>query len=231
MGEMIEYVGGNDSDQAYLARPEGDGPFPAIVLVHEWWGLTDWVMENANRFASQGYVAMAVDLYDGKATDDPAVAHELMRALDDGEAIADMKAAVTYIEELPYVDKSKPLGAIGWCMGGKFSRLIAQASDKIGPTVICYGSLATEESQIDQLKDNAVLGIFGEEDRGIPAAKVKEFGELLKAKGTQVAIHIYPNAGHAFMRPGGEQYHAEPAKDAWSQIDTFFAKNLKGKAD
>ncbi len=197
---MVELPGGSGPIKGYLARPEGEGPFPAIVLVHEWWGLTDWVKQNADRFAGQGYVALAVDLYGGQVADDPGKAHELMRALDEREAVADLEGGVAYLRKQPYVNTVKKLGVIGWCMGGGYARLLAQASDAVGPTVICYGSVATQPEQLATLKDNRILGIFGAKDQGIPASRVETFRDELKKLGGQVEVHIYDDAGHAFMR-------------------------------
>lgn len=225
--EMVTFAGGSGPIKGYLARPEGDGPFPAIVLVHEWWGLSDWVKQNANRFAAQGYVALAVDLYGGKATDDPQVAHELMRALDQSEAVNDLKGGVAYLQAQPFVAKGKKLGVIGWCMGGGYARELAEASEAIGPTAICYGSITTEPQALARLKDKPILGIFGADDRGIPAAKVEQFGQLLKKQGTMAHVWIYPHAGHAFMRPGGPQYSEKAALEAWEKIDQFFQQHLK----
>ena len=101
---MVEFKNAmGQPTKGYLAMPEGDGKAPAILVIHEWWGLTDWVKQNADRFAEQGYVALAVDLYDGKATDDPGEAHELMRALDPGEGVADLKGGLEYLESLDRV--------------------------------------------------------------------------------------------------------------------------------
>lgn len=224
----VSFQGGNGQIKGFLAKPEGAGPFPAIVVVHEWWGLSDWVKENTGRLAGEGYVALAVDLYGGKATQDPGEAHELMRALDPSEGLADLKGGIAYLQSQPFVDKGKKIGAVGWCMGGMYSRLIAQDSAAIGPTVICYGSVATEPGQIAKLVGKPVLGIFGATDRGIPADKVKQFEAALKASGDKdVTIRLFEDAGHAFMRPGGPQYHEASAKQAWMLIDRFFADHLR----
>ena len=224
----VSFQGGSGQIKGFLAKPEGAGPFPAIVVVHEWWGLSDWVKENATRLAGEGYVALAVDLYNGKATQDPGEAHELMRALDPNEGLADLKGGVAYLESQAFVDKGKKIGAIGWCMGGMYSRLIAQGSSAIGPTVICYGSVATEPNQVAKLVGKPVLGIFGATDRGIPAEKVKQFEAALKAGGDKnVTIRLFEGAGHGFMRPGGPQYHEASAKQAWTLIDRFFADHLR----
>ncbi|MBX6313208.1 MAG: dienelactone hydrolase family protein [Isosphaeraceae bacterium] len=225
--ETVEFRGSNGAVKGFLAKPQGSGPFPAIIVVHEWWGLADWIKQNAERLAGQGYIALAVDLYGGKVTNDPGEAHELMRALDHGEAVADLKGGIAYLKSRKDVAPDQKIGVIGWCMGGGIARELAQASDAIGPTVICYGAVSNEAAQIDKLAGKPVLGIFGAEDRGIPVPRVEQFASALKTKGSQIELHIYKGAGHGFMRPGGPQYHAEAAADAWKQIDDFLADHLK----
>lgn len=225
-GTMVELDGGAGKIQGYLAQPKGDGPFPAVVVIHEWWGLSDWVKGNADRLAEHGYVALAVDLYKGKLTDDPGTAHELMRALDQGEAIKDLKGGIAFLKAQSNVDKSKPIAAIGWCMGGGYAREIAQASEAIGPTVICYGSVTTDADQITKLKGKPVLGIFGATDRGIPVERVQDFGKRLTAQGNSADIKVYEGAGHGFMRPGGPQYSETAAAAAWTEIEKFLAKQF-----
>jgi carboxymethylenebutenolidase len=222
----VEFRGGSGPIKGFLARPKGDGPFPAVVIVHEWWGLTDWIKENAERLAGEGYVALAVDLYGGKVTTSRDEAHELSRALDPQEAVADLKGGVAYLKTLSFVARDQKQGAIGWCLGGLYSRLLSQSSDAIGPTVICYGSVTTDPEQIAKLKGKPILGIFGFEDRGIPPAKVHEFRNLLRQEKATATIQVFQGAGHGFMRPGGGQYNAEAANSAWRSIDKFFAENL-----
>lgn len=225
--EIVTFEGGAGPIKGYLAMPEGDGPFPSIVLVHEWWGLSDWIKENANRLAAQGYAALAVDLYGERTTDDAQEAHELMRALDQNEVIKNLQGGVAYLQSQPFVAKGAKIGVVGWCMGGGYARELAQASPAIGPLAICYGSISTDAEALERLKDNTILGIFGAEDRGIPTDKVKQFGELLEKQGTPATILIYQDAGHGFMRPGGPQYSEKAAKEAWEKIDQFFQKHLK----
>jgi carboxymethylenebutenolidase len=151
-----------------------------------------------------------------------------MRALDPSEGLRDLEGAVSFLSSRPFVAKDQKMGAIGWCMGGMYARLLSQASDSIGPTVICYGSVATEPDQIARLRTKPVLGIFGKTDRGIPEAKVLQFAkELENAGGKNVTIKIYDDAGHGFMRPGGPQYHAASADDAWKKIERFLETHLK----
>lgn len=221
----VEFRGGAGTIKGFLAKPKGDGPFPAIVVIHEWWGLSDWVKRNAQVLASQGYAALAVDLYGGRLTADPGEAHELMRALDHKEAVADLKGGVAYLQSKEFTAKGK-LGAIGWCMGGGLARELAQVSDAVGPTVICYGAVTVDGEQLDQLKGKPVLGIFAADDRGIPVARVKQFAEGLEDRGSKVKLNIYEGAGHGFMRPGGMGHNAEAAEKAWKEIGEFFAAQL-----
>ncbi len=225
-GELITIDGAQGPIKAYLARPEGDGPFPAVLVIHEWWGLSDWIKQNTDHLAAQGYVALAVDLYKGQIAADPAIAHELMRALDQAEVLGDLKGGVKFLEAQKYVKPAAPFAVIGWCMGGGYAREIAQASESIGPTVICYGSVTTDKEQIALLKNNPVLGIFGGTDRGIPVVRVKQFGAMLNGQGTKADIQVYEQAGHGFMRPDSPQHDAEAAKKAWAAIDAFFKANL-----
>ncbi|QDV34239.1 dienelactone hydrolase family protein [Tautonia plasticadhaerens] len=228
-GEMVEFKNAmGQPTRAYLAAPEGDAKAPAVLVIQEWWGLTDWIKENADRLAEDGYVALAVDLYDGKSTDDPGEAHELMRALDPSEGVADLEGAIEFLRSHDRVDQGKKIGSVGWCMGGMYSRLIAQQSDQVGPTVICYGSVTTDPEQVGALAGRPVLGIFGAQDRGIPADRVREVFEALREGGSEVDLHLYDDAGHAFMRPGGDQYVESDADDAWQRIEAFFAEHLKG---
>ncbi|HEV3166478.1 MAG TPA: dienelactone hydrolase family protein, partial [Isosphaeraceae bacterium] len=111
--KTVEFRGGSGQVKGYLAKPKGEGPFPGIVVVHEWWGLSDWIKQDCEKLAGQGYVALAVDLYRGEATNDPNKAHELMRALNQSEAVADLKGGATHLTSLPYVAKNEKLGVIG----------------------------------------------------------------------------------------------------------------------
>lgn len=214
--------------RGYFAAPGGSGPHPAILLVHEWWGLDDWIREDADRFAKQGYAALAVDLYRGKVTHDPAVAHELSRGLPPDRASADLKAAFDYLAARPDVDRER-IGVIGWCMGGGFALMFATAEPRLHATVVNYGHLMVEDASITKL-NAPLLGNFGEADQGIPPADVKAFAAKLTKYGKLGDIKIYPGAGHAFMNPNNKDgYNEAAAQDAWSRIDAFFGRHLRDK--
>ena len=157
---------GDETVSAYLAVPDSGGPHPALVVIHEWWGLNDWVKEQAQKFAEQGYVALAVDLYRGKVAYDPNLAHELSRGLPQDQAIRDLKAAFDYLASRPDVRHDK-IGSVGWCMGGGFSLLLAVNEPKLAACVVNYGSMPTDKDDIQRIQA-PVLGNFGAEDRGIP---------------------------------------------------------------
>jgi carboxymethylenebutenolidase len=224
-GKMITFMSGDDEVKGYLVEPEGKGPFPAIVVIQEWWGLTDWIKDNAKRLAGKGYVTLAPDLYRGKVATKPQQAMQLMKGLPRDRAVRDLKAAVNALVNRDKVDKSR-LGSIGWCMGGGYSLQLALHDERIKACGICYGRVVTEPDMVKPLKAT-VLGIFGEEDRGIPPDNVNAFEKALKKAGKKVYKIKEFKAGHGFMRPGGDAYREEEAKEAWKDIDKFFAKVLK----
>lgn len=219
------YKSGKDTVQAYLCVPKGKGPFPAVILIHEWWGLNDWVKNNAQLFASKGYVALAVDLYRGKSTPSPDEAHELMRGLPEDRALRDLKAAVEYLSSQKNV-RSKSIGTIGWCMGGGYSLSAAVAIPSLRASIICYGRLVTDSLSIAGIHAS-ILGIFGARDNGIPVESVREFGSACKQSGKDISLKIYDDAGHAFMNSNNTKaYREHSAVDAWSNIWSFLEHTL-----
>lgn len=224
----VHYLSGKDTVSSYLCVPAGKGPFPAIIVIHEWYGLNDWVKQNARELAARGYVTLAVDLYRGKVASEPGLAHELMRGLPEDRAARDLVAAATYLKGRPVVNPQK-IGSIGWCMGGGYSLAAALNIPDLAACVICYGRLVTDSSALAKIPC-PILGLFGEEDQGITPQSVREFEAGAKHAGKDVSTTIYPGAGHAFMNPGNKNkpgYQPESAKDAWSKIYAFFAKTLK----
>ncbi len=224
--ETIHYPSLAGDASAYLALPESHGNHPAVIVIQEWWGLNDWVKEQADRFAAKGYVAIAPDLYRGKVASDQNTAHELMRGLAHDRAMADLTNAFKYLATRKDVD-AKRIGVIGWCMGGGYALDLALAEPKIAATVINYGHLVADPAAVKPLS-GPILGNFGEKDQGIPPKDVEAFEKALKAAGKSADIKIYPGCGHAFMNPNNTQGYVKPAADdAWKRIDAFFAKALK----
>ena len=225
-GKPVSYKSGAETVNALLYTPQGKGPFPALVVIHEWWGLNDWVKEEASKLADQGYVALAIDLYRGKVATTPEEAHEIMRGVPEDRANRDLLAASDYLRSLKNVDPER-IGSIGWCMGGGYSLNLAIIDPKLKVAVINYGHLASDDATLKKI-NAAILGIFGGQDKGIPPADVKKFESQLKALGKTVDIHIFPDAGHAFENPNNKTgYRADDAAQAWKLTTEFLAKYLK----
>ena len=225
-GMRVSYKSGDDTVNGMLYAPAGKGPFPALIVIHEWWGLNDWVKEQASKFADEGYVALAVDLYRGKVADTADLAHELMRGVPQDRAIRDLKAAYDYLAAQPNVKKDR-IGAIGWCMGGGYSLDVALAEPHLAADVINYGHLATDPEELKKIQA-PILGLFGGQDRGIPPEDVQKFQQAMEKLGKKIEVKIYPDAGHAFENPNNKQgYRAEDAADAWRRTLAFLAGTLK----
>jgi carboxymethylenebutenolidase len=222
----VSYKSGDETVHGMLYTPAGAGPFPAIVAVHEWWGLNDWVKEEANKLADQGYVVLAVDLYRGKVAQNADTAHQLMRGVPPDRANRDLQAAVAFLKSQKNV-KADRIGSIGWCMGGGYSLDIALLEPTLAATVINYGHLVTDPSELKKIHA-AILGNFGAQDQGITPDDVNKFEQQLKSLGKSVDIKIYPDAGHAFENPNNKDgYRAADTADAWQRIAAFFAAHLK----
>lgn len=225
-GKAVTYKSGDETVNAILYTPQGKGPFPALVVIHEWWGLNDWVKEQASKLADQGYETLAIDLYRGKVATTPEEAHEIMRGVPSDRASRDLLAASAYLRAQKNVNPAK-VGAIGWCMGGGYALDLAIADPKLKAAVINYGHLAADKATLQRI-NAAILGIFGGQDRGIPVDAVNKFEADLKALGKPVEIKIFPDAGHAFENPNNKQgYRADDAKQAWELTTAFLAKYLK----
>lgn len=225
-GKQVTYKSGDENVTGMLYQPAGKGPFPAIVVIHEWWGLNDWVKEQASKLADQGYVTLAIDLYRGHVATTPDEAHELMRGVPEDRATKDLLAASSYLRTQKNVKPDK-VGAIGWCMGGGYSLDLAINDPKLAAAVINYGHLASEPETLKKI-NATILGLFGGKDRGIPVEDVQKFAAELKRQGKTVDITVYPEAGHAFENPNNKQgYRADDAANAWDRTVKFFAQYLK----
>lgn len=222
----VSFQSGNETVHGLLYLPSGPGPHPAIVVIHEWWGLVPWVKEQAAGLANQGYVALAVDLYRGKSTSDPEIAHELMRGLPEDRGVRDLVSAANYLKTLKTVDPHR-LGAVGWCMGGGYAALLAVADPDLKAVAINYGALPTDPSSLAKIHA-AILGNFGGLDHGITPQDVNDFASAMQSMGKQVNVKIYPDAGHGFENPINKgAYRAADASDAHERMRVFFHKYLQ----
>ena len=223
-GTMFTYKGGADDVSAYMVKPSGAGAHPAIIVIHEWWGLNDQIKGVADLLASKGYIAVAPDLYRGKVTSDPKVAMDLMGALPDARAKQDLTSLFSYLQGNASV-KSHPIGSIGFCMGGGLSLMLAAAEPDLGACVACYGRPISDPAQMRKVHA-PILGIYGGADTGIPTTSVEAFKTEMTKLGKSVETKTYPGAGHGFMNPNNPTSNAEAAADAWTRIDAFFKAHM-----
>jgi carboxymethylenebutenolidase len=225
--QTVTFKSGADTTSGLLVTPEGSGPFPAVLVIHEWWGLDDWVKDQARALAKEGYAALAVDLYRGKVTDKQEEAHQLMMGLSPDRALRDLKAAVAHLQARPGVRKDR-IGVIGWCMGGKYAIELATQEPAVKAVVAYYGAPPTDQAAIARIKA-PVLGNYGAEDKGPSSDQVKAFEAAMKKAGKMVDVKIYAGAGHAFANPNNpwKGYRAEAARDAWARAVAFFGKHIK----
>jgi carboxymethylenebutenolidase len=222
----VSFQSGRETIHGVLYQPQGTGPFPAIVVIHEWWGLDDWVRQQARMFAEHGYVTLAVDLYRGQVTADPEMAHELMRALQQDRGVMYLISAVDYLKTLKAVTPDR-IGAVGWCMGGSFAMQFAIAEPSLRAVAINYGALETDPAQLKKVHA-AILGNFGALDRGITPQDVEVFAADMKRIGHPVDVKEYADAGHAFQNPNNKSgYRAAGTADAHQRMFAFFTQYLK----
>jgi carboxymethylenebutenolidase len=202
---------------------------PAVIMIHENKGLNDHIKNMANLLAQQGYVVLAADLFKGEVVTDQNDSRRLTQAVRSNpeNAINNLQAAVEYASSLPNVDPSR-IASMGWCFGGGQSLQLALNSQDhpLAATIIYYGSaLVTDNSNLSKIKW-PVLGVFGDQDRGIPVEKVNEFKATLDEVGVPNEIYIYKGVGHAFANPSGDNYAPTETQDAWEKTVAFLKKYL-----
>ena len=216
--------------QGYLVYPlsnTSEHKLPAVIMIHEWWGLNQNIKDMANLLAKNGFVVLAADLYHGKVTDNPQVATDLVQTARNTQnlSISNLQAAVKYLSSAPNVDSAK-IVSLGWCFGGGQSLQLALNSQEhpLAATILYYGTpLVTDKDSISKIKW-PVLGIFGDKDQAIPIAEVNQFSATLNQTGITNEIHVYSGVGHAFANPSGENYAPKETEDAWQRTLSFLNK-------
>jgi carboxymethylenebutenolidase len=216
-GQAIDLAG----TKAYLSLPKGTGPFPAIVVIHEWWGLNANIEHWADRLASAGWAAIAVDLYSGTVATTPDDAMAAMKAVDPAKAKATIKAALDFAKSDPRIAATKR-AVIGWCFGGGWSLQSALAFPELDGVIMYYGQLETDPAKLAAIK-GPLLGVFGTQDKGIPPEAVAKFDAALKDAKVEHEIHSY-DAPHAFANPSNPKYDETSAADAWTHVLAFLDK-------
>lgn len=204
--------------------------FPAVVMIHEWWGLNENIKNMAETLAKEGYVVLAADLYNGQVANTTESAQNLVSKVRENpsESINNLQHAVRYLASLENVNSSK-IASLGWCFGGGQSLQLALNTEPEYPlaaTIIYYGNLVSDQESISKIKW-PVLGIFGDQDKSISVESVKQFDEALNANGITNEIYIYKGVGHAFANPSGDNYAPQETQDAWEKTVSFLKKYLK----
>ncbi|HEX6717125.1 MAG TPA: dienelactone hydrolase family protein [Pyrinomonadaceae bacterium] len=224
MGEMVQFPFDGGNTGGYLATPK-QGSGPGVIVIQEWWGLVDHIKDVCDRFADEGFVALAPDLYHGKSTKSPDEAGKLMMAMRIDEAERDLSAAVKYLLTQDSTTSEK-VGVVGFCMGGALSLYTATKNPQVGASVVFYGGHPKVKPDLPNLHA-PVLGLYGETDRSVTPESVRELERKVKDLGKQIEVKIYPGAGHAFFNDQHpEAYNAEAAADAWRRTVAFLREHL-----
>jgi carboxymethylenebutenolidase len=215
-----------DTTNATSTSGQQQQKLPAVVMIHEWWGLNDNIKDMANELASEGYVVLAADLYNGEVAADPNRARELVSSVRENpeQAISNLQSAVQYLASLSNVNSSR-IASLGWCFGGGQSLQLALNSEQnpLAATVIYYGNLVNDTNELSKI-NWPVLGIFGDQDQSIPVESVNAFEQALNETGITNEIYIYPGVGHAFANPSGDNYAPKEMVDAWEKTLAFLKK-------
>ena len=222
-GAVIEFPANGRKGRGYLSKPEA-GSGPGVLVIQVWWGLVDHIKRVADRFAANGYVALAPDLYHGKNTQSPDEAGKLMMALQIDEAARDLDGASKFLLAQSSGDE---LGVVGFCMGGQLALFAAGKNKAIRACVDFYGIHPNVKPAYAEI-EAAVLGLFGEKDTFVSPEVVKKLEADLKGAGVETDFTIYPGCDHAFFNDTRKEVHnVAAATDAWSRVVAFLGKHLK----
>ena len=226
-GNAVQYASTNPSSVGYLSTPEGEGPHPSVILIHEWNGLVQRVKETADAFAEEGYVALAVDLYSGRTGSNPQENMALVRETlaEPAVLIDNLNAAVNYVKKQS--GSNGKVATIGWCYGGGVALTYALGGDHHDATAIFYGRLLADPAQLAHV-NHGFYGTFVENDRGIPVSDVESFVETLRAAKIPNDVHIYDGVNHGFWLyvDRDPENNTEPAIDAWNRLKQFLQRTL-----
>ena len=220
----IRFRAGDSDAMGFLAWSEDELGQPGLIVLQEFWGLNTHIKDVTRRLASEGFVALAPDMYDGKVTTDPTEARQLLMSMDQAAALQKLNGAVEYLKGMPNVVKVK-IGVIGFCMGGFLALNLACHNRDIRVATPFYGRIPPD-SVLENLTA-PVLYFFGEQDHHLPAADVDRLEQFLKRTGRAGGVVRYPDADHAFFNDTRKEVYREAdAKDAWAKALAFLRKYL-----
>ena len=223
MGQMVQFPSNGRTTDGYLATPAA-GKGPGVLVIQEWWGLVPHIKHVADRFAAEGFSALAPDMYHGKTADEPDGAGKLFMALNIAQAEKDLQGATKYLKTHSSTAK---VGAVGFCMGGQLALFAATLDPSIGACVNFYGIHPNVKPDYRKLS-GPVLGLYAEKDGFVTPDVARGVDKAIKDAGKSSAIHIYPGVDHAFFNDGNAAAYNKPAADdAWRRTLAFFRMNLK----
>jgi len=222
-GKMVEFPTNGHQTHGYLATPAG-GKGPGILVIQEWWGLVPHIKHVADRFAAEGFTALAPDMYHGKTADEPDGAGKLFMALNIAQAEKDLQGATKHLKAHSSTAK---IGVVGFCMGGQLALFAATLDPSIGATVNFYGIHPNVKPDYRKLS-GPVLGLFAEKDSFVNPDVAKGVDKAIKEAGKSSEIHIYPGVDHAFFNDTNTAaYNKAAADDAWKRTLALFRQHLK----
>ncbi len=222
----VRFAGNGDHVPGYLARPEGEGTFPAVVVLQEWWGLNDHIKDVTRRFAEAGFVALAPDLYRGQIAREPDEARKLAMELERPDVVKDIQGAVDYLIEQPFAAPAQ-VWVVGFCMGGGLASWMAMDGQQVGAVVVFYGARGELTDEMAEQISAPFLGLYGEADSGIPLELVRTNESMMKKHHKICEFVIYPDAPHAFFNNERVSYRKEAAEDAWGRTLNWFNAYLR----
>src|SRR5919197_79141 len=222
-GRMVQFPSNGTKTAGYLAAPKS-GKGPGVLVIQEWWGLVGHIKSVCDRFAAEGFTALAPDMYHGQTADEPDGAGKLFMALNIGQAEKDLRGAAQYL--LQHSSTAK-LGVVGFCMGGQLALFAATLNPAIGACVNFYGVHPNVKPDYSKLS-GPVLGLFAEKDQFVTPQVARDVDAAIKKAGKQSEIHVYPNVDHAFFNDERKDaYNKQAADDAWPRTLAFFRQHLK----
>ena len=222
-GKMVEFPSNGGKTAGYLATPK-TGKGPGVLVIQEWWGLVGHIKNVCDRFAAEGFSALAPDLYHGQTADEPDAAGKLFMALNIGQAEKDLRGAAKYLAAHSSTAK---IGAVGFCMGGQLALFAGTVNPSVGAVVDFYGIHPNVKPDYTKLS-GPVLGLFAEKDAFVTPQAAKDVDAAIKKAGKQAEIHIYPGVDHAFFNDErADVYNKPAADDAWRRTLAFFRQHLK----
>ncbi len=223
--EMVEFPSNGTTTPGFLARPEGDGPFPGVIVIQEWWGLNDNIKDIAQRFANEGFAAFAPDLYHGTVVDEPDEAMKLMMQLDINRASHELVKATEYLAEEPYI-KGRGIGAVGFCMGGGLAMTLACDTPLIQAVAPFYGAAPEPIDRVQSIQ-GPIAATYAENDPWFGPEVREKLGQALGEHNKTFDIKVYPGTSHGFFndtRP--EVFDKKASDDAWRRVVELFVGNL-----